>query len=38
MFKKVVQDAWEGQRVNGWMGFVSKENMNGLKTILKVWN
>lgn len=38
MFKNVVEDVWEGQCVNGWMGFVLKKNMKGLKTIIKVWN
>ncbi|PNX96151.1 cysteine-rich receptor-like protein kinase, partial [Trifolium pratense] len=37
-FKKVVEEAWGGQVINGWMGFAMKEKLKGLKVKLKAWN
>ena len=37
-FKGVVDDAWRSQNVSGWMGFVLKEKLKGLKATLKEWN
>ncbi|MCH91477.1 LINE-1 reverse transcriptase like, partial [Trifolium medium] len=34
-FKKVVEDGWKEQQVSGWMGFVLKEKLRGLKIKLK---
>jgi len=37
-FKGVVEEAWRGQNVNGWMSFVLKEKLKGLKVKIKEWN
>lgn len=37
-FKGVVEEAWRNQIVSGWMSFVLKEKLKGLKSIIKVWN
>jgi hypothetical protein len=37
-FFKVVDEWWRGQEVVGWMGFVLKEKLRGLKFRLKEWN
>ncbi|MCH84550.1 reverse transcriptase, partial [Trifolium medium] len=38
LFNKVVEDWWRETEVTGWMGFVLKEKLRGLKTRLKEWN
>ncbi|WJX28141.1 hypothetical protein P8452_16895 [Trifolium repens] len=37
-FKALVTNAWEAQEAVGWMGFVLKEKLKGLKTVIKDWN
>ncbi|MCI22282.1 transposon TX1 putative protein, partial [Trifolium medium] len=37
-FKEVVKEAWRENEVRGWMGFVLKEKLKGLKLKLKEWN
>lgn len=37
-FKGVVEEAWRNQNVTGWMSFVLKEKLKGLKSIVKEWN
>ncbi|MCH90743.1 transposon TX1 putative protein, partial [Trifolium medium] len=37
-FKRVVEECWREQQVSGWMGYVLKEKLRGLKTKLKEWN
>jgi len=37
-FKGVVEEAWRNQNVSGWMSFVLKEKLKGLKPILKEWS
>jgi hypothetical protein len=37
-FKNLVVQTWEQQLVSGWMGFVLKDRLKGLKTIIKEWN
>ncbi|MCH87429.1 transposon TX1 putative protein, partial [Trifolium medium] len=37
-FKEVIKNAWESQRVEGWMEFILKERLKGLKVIIKEWN
>jgi hypothetical protein len=37
-FKKVVEDCWRAQEVNGWMAFVLKEKLKALKFFLKDWH
>jgi hypothetical protein len=34
----VVEECWRGQEISGWMGFVIKEKLGGLKTRLKEWS
>jgi len=36
--KKVVDDVWGSSVVRGWMDFVLKSKLKGLKTTLKEWN
>ncbi|GAU43110.1 hypothetical protein TSUD_373050 [Trifolium subterraneum] len=36
--KPVVESFWENQRVEGWMGFVLKEKLKGLKILLREWH
>lgn len=31
----VVEEAWSGQKLNGWMGFVLKKKLKGLKGRIK---
>jgi hypothetical protein len=37
-FLNVVEGAWGSQNVVGWMGFVLKEKLKGLKVSLKEWH
>ena len=37
-FKGVVEEKWRGLNVHGWMGFVLKEKLKGLKYRIKEWN
>jgi hypothetical protein len=37
-FKTVVDEWWRGQEVEGWMAFVLKEKLRGLKFCLKEWH
>jgi len=37
-FKGVVEGLWRGQKVDGWMNYVSKEKSKGLKLGLKEWH
>jgi hypothetical protein len=37
-FKKIVEDSWHEQQVEGWMGYIMKERLKGLKTCIKAWN
>jgi hypothetical protein len=37
-FKVVVANAWNSQQVLGWMGFVLKEKLKGLKGVIKTWS
>lgn len=37
-FKGVVEEAWRNQNVSGWMSFVLKEKLKGLKVKIKEWN
>jgi hypothetical protein len=37
-FKGLVEEAWRSFNHTGWMGFVLKEKLKGLKTLIKVWN
>jgi len=37
-FKGVVKEAWRSQGVGGWMSFVLKEKLKGLKVKLKAWS
>jgi hypothetical protein len=37
-FKGVVEEVWRNQNVNGWMGFILKEKLKGLKATIKEWN
>jgi hypothetical protein len=37
-FKKVVEESWREQEVSGWMSFVLKTKLWGLKGRLKEWN
>ncbi|GAU21871.1 hypothetical protein TSUD_33680 [Trifolium subterraneum] len=36
--KEVVERFWVDNRVDGWMGFVLKEKLKGLKAHLRVWH
>ena len=36
--KDVVEESWRSQNITGWMGFVLKEKLKGVKERLKVWN
>jgi hypothetical protein len=33
-----VDESWRGDRVKGWMGFILKEKLKGLKFCIRVWN
>ena len=37
-FKGVVEEAWRNQNISGWMSFVLKEKLKGLKVKIKEWN
>jgi hypothetical protein len=37
-FKTLVEDFWKSHEVVGWMDFVLKEKLKGLKAIIKAWN
>jgi exonuclease III len=37
-FKKIVEECWRGQVVEGWMAIVLKEKLKSLKVCLKEWN
>ncbi|MCH84952.1 LINE-1 reverse transcriptase like, partial [Trifolium medium] len=37
-FKRLVEDSWREQEVEGWMGFILKGKLKGLKTRIKLWN
>ncbi|MCI33228.1 transposon TX1 putative protein [Trifolium medium] len=34
----MVEEVWRGQNVVGWMGFILKEKLKGLKAHLKAWH
>ncbi|MCI08407.1 putative transposon TX1 protein, partial [Trifolium medium] len=36
-FKSLVEEWWRSQSYSGWMGFVLKEKVNGLKGVIKAW-
>lgn len=36
--KEVVEEAWNSQNVTGWMGYVLKEKLKGVKGRLREWN
>jgi hypothetical protein len=37
-FKDMVATVWSGQNFSGWMGFILKERLKGLKVAIKDWN
>jgi hypothetical protein len=37
-FTKVITQAWGAQYFEGWMGFILKEQLKGLKAVVKEWN
>jgi len=37
-FKKLVEEAWRGQRGEGWMGVVLKNKLKGLKEVIREWS
>jgi hypothetical protein len=37
-YKKVVEETWRSQTVNGWMGFILREKLKSIKNRLKVWS
>lgn len=37
-FKGLVEEVWRTNNVHGWMGYVLKEKLKGLKEAIKVWN
>jgi hypothetical protein len=37
-FKEVVEEFWRSYHCEGWMGFILKEKLKGLKEFLKGWN
>jgi hypothetical protein len=37
-FKELINQTWGEQRFVGWMGFVLKERLKGLKGVVKEWN
>jgi hypothetical protein len=37
-FKEVVTNEWNSQQITGWMGFVLKERLKGLKGVIKNWS
>ncbi|GAU48539.1 hypothetical protein TSUD_282910 [Trifolium subterraneum] len=37
-FNKLVEEVWRGINEVGWMGFILKEKLKGLKVLLKAWH
>ncbi|KAK2442416.1 hypothetical protein QL285_013611 [Trifolium repens] len=37
-FKELVVNSWTNHNVSGWMGFVLKEKLKGLKGVIKRWS
>jgi hypothetical protein len=37
-FKRLVANTWESQSFTGWMGFILKERLKGLKVAIKEWS
>jgi hypothetical protein len=37
-FKGIVENCWRSQEVTGWMGFILKEKLKGLKVKIKEWS
>ncbi|MCI16893.1 reverse transcriptase, partial [Trifolium medium] len=37
-FKVLVEDSWRSQQLTGWMGFILKEKLKGLKGVIREWN
>jgi hypothetical protein len=37
-FKALVEGWWRSQSLSGWMGFILKEKLKGLKGVIKSWN
>jgi hypothetical protein len=37
-FKDLVPKVWEEQHFTGWMGYILKERLKGLKEEIKKWN
>ncbi|KAK2372487.1 hypothetical protein QL285_073613 [Trifolium repens] len=37
-FKNLVVETWNSQHFTGWMGFVLKERLKGLKGVIKAWS
>ena len=38
VLEQLVEEAWRIKNVSGWMSFVLKEKLKGLKPILKEWS
>jgi hypothetical protein len=37
-FASLVEEWWRSASITGWMGFVLKEKLNGLKGVIRTWN
>jgi hypothetical protein len=37
-FKELVVDTWGSQNFTGWMGYILKDRLKGLKNVIKGWN
>jgi hypothetical protein len=37
-FKRLVEESWRSLTPTGWMSFVLKEKIKGLKVLIKAWN
>jgi hypothetical protein len=37
-FKEVISKAWANQHITGWMAFILKERLKGLKEVIKKWS
>jgi hypothetical protein len=37
-FKNLVEVSWRSNSLSGWMGFILKEKLKGLKEVIKAWN
>ncbi|GAU09987.1 hypothetical protein TSUD_393040 [Trifolium subterraneum] len=37
-FRTLVKDTWEAQQFTGWMGYILKDRLKGLKIAIKNWN